>query len=36
MTSLNHIGMHALGGIIVSPLMENFTCWSPSNAAYSV
>jgi len=26
MTSLNHIGMHALGGIIVSPLMENFTC----------
>jgi hypothetical protein len=35
MTAVNHIGMHALDGIIV-PLLESFTCWSPSNAAFSV
>jgi len=26
MTAVNHIGMHALGAIIVPPLLENFTC----------
>jgi hypothetical protein len=34
MTSVNHVRMHALGGIIVPPLLEKFTFRSLSNAAY--
>jgi hypothetical protein len=26
MAAINHIAMRALGGIIVPPLVENFTC----------